>query len=39
VVVTVGCSSEGIGVVLGWRGHDGGGEVVEVILSRWVAFG
>jgi hypothetical protein len=38
VVVTVGCSSEGTGVVLGWRGLDGGGEVVEVLLSQWVAF-
>jgi hypothetical protein len=30
VVVTVGCSSEGAGVVLGWCGHIGGGEVIEV---------
>jgi hypothetical protein len=39
VVVTVGCSSEDTGVVLGWRGLDGGGEVVEVLWPRWVAFG
>jgi hypothetical protein len=38
-VVTVGCSSEDTGVVLGWRGLDGGGEVVEVLWPRWVAFG
>jgi hypothetical protein len=35
----VGCSSEDTGVVLGWRGLDGGGEVVEVLWPRWVAFG
>jgi hypothetical protein len=39
VVVTVGCFSEGTGVVLGWCGLDGGGEVVEVLCPRWVAFG
>jgi hypothetical protein len=39
VVVTVGCFSEGTGVVLGWCGLDGGGEVVEVLWQRWVAFG
>jgi hypothetical protein len=31
----MGCSSEGTGVVLGWRGLDGGG---EVLLPRWVVF-
>jgi hypothetical protein len=28
VVVTVGCSFRGYQCCLGWRGHDGGGEVI-----------